>query len=102
MSVVLVGGMDRLERHYVSEAEKLGINLSVHTNRSSHLSSRVMSADAVVVFTNKVSHRLRKEVMKRARSGGVPVYHYHSCGVCTLRNCLNCLKKEEEKNAHTV
>jgi hypothetical protein len=92
MSVVLVGGMDRLERHYIIEAEKLGINLRVHTNKSSHLPSRVTSADAVIVFTNKVSHRLKREVMKKARSKQVPVYLQHSCGVCTLRDCLNCLK----------
>jgi hypothetical protein len=29
MSIALIGGMDRLARHYVSEAERLGIFLKV-------------------------------------------------------------------------
>jgi hypothetical protein len=41
-----------------------------------------------------VSHRARKEVVNMARSRNIPVFQYHSCGVCTLRDCLNCLHKK--------
>jgi len=93
MCVALIGGMDRLEQHYRSEAKKLGIELKVFNTSSAGIASKVQAADAVVIFTNKVSHRARKEVMNAARLRNLPVYQYHSCGVCTLRDCLNCIHK---------
>ena len=101
MSIALIGGMDRLERHYISEAEKLGIDLRVFTKSESQISSKIKNMDALVIFTNKVSHRVKKEAVNTAKAMNIPVFMYHSCGICTLRNCLNCLKntKGGTKNA---
>jgi hypothetical protein len=33
--------------------------------------------------------------MNLAETERIPVYMYHSCGVCTLRDCFNCLKRKE-------
>ena len=94
MCIALIGGMDRLERHYKSEAEKFGIELKVFNTSAAGIASKVKTADAVVIFTNKVSHRARKEVMSMVRSRNIPVYQYHSCGICTLRDCFNCIDKK--------
>jgi hypothetical protein len=94
MCIALIGGMDRLERHYRDEAQKFGIELTVFNSSTVGMASKVKNADAVVIFTNKVSHRVRKEVMNTARLRNIPVYQYHSCGVCTLRDCLNCLQQK--------
>ncbi|HLE41754.1 MAG TPA: DUF2325 domain-containing protein [Nitrospirota bacterium] len=94
MCIALIGGMDRLERHYKNEAEKFGVDLKVFNASAAGIASKVKAADAVVIFTNKVSHRARKEVVTMARSRNIPVFQYHSCGVCTLRDCLNCLHKK--------
>ncbi|MGD2080334.1 MAG: DUF2325 domain-containing protein [Nitrospirota bacterium] len=93
MSVVLVGGMNRLKRHYVREADRLGISLKVYNSPGVSMRSGVRNVDAVVMFTNKVSHRAKREVELAAREKDIPVYMHHSCGVCTLRDCLRCLKK---------
>ena len=94
MCVALIGGMDRLERHYKNEAEKFDIDLKVFNTSAAGIASKLKNVDAVVIFTNKVSHRARKEAMNIARSNNVPVYQYHSCGVCTLRECFNCLNNK--------
>jgi hypothetical protein len=91
MSIALIGGMDRLERHYITEAENLGISLKVFTKSESGLTSKIKNMDMIVIFTNKVSHRARKEVLTATKSRNIPVFMYHSCGICTLRDCLNCL-----------
>ena len=93
MCVALIGGMDRLERHYISEAEKFGIELRVFAKSESQIASKIKNMDALVIFTNKVSHKAKSEVMNMAKAKNIPVFMYHSCGVCTLRDCLNCLKK---------
>lgn len=91
MSIALIGGMDRLERHYRQEAARSGIELRVFSQSENNIAAKLKRFDALVIFTNKVSHRVRNEAMAAAKLNGIPVFQYHSCGVCTLRDCLNCL-----------
>ena len=92
MSIVLIGGMDRLEPQYLREAERAGVNLSVFTTAQNGIAAKLKHADAVVIFTNKVSHRAKNEAMTAARANDVPVFMHHACGVCTLRECLKCMQ----------
>lgn len=91
MCIALIGGMDRLEKHYLEEAERAGIDLRVFTRSEVNIGSKLKNMDAVVIFTNKVSHSVKKQAMNAAKSNAIPVFMHHSCGVCTLRDCLNCL-----------
>ncbi len=96
MSVALIGGMDRLVRNYIHEAKQAGINLKVFTKLETKLSAKVKNVDAIVIFTNKVSHKAKKEAMNAARLRNIPIFMHHSCGICTLRECFNHLKGTEE------
>ena len=91
MCIALIGGMDRLERHYIEEAKKMGVDLRVFTRQEANIGSKIKNADAMVIFTNKVSHKVKAQAIKEARANGIPVYMQHSCGVCSLRSCLDCL-----------
>ena len=93
MCVALIGGMDRLERNYISEAERMGVDLKVYTKSETGIASKIKNVDAVVIFTNKISHKAKREVTSIAKAKNIPVFMYHSCGICTMRDCLNCLKK---------
>lgn len=91
MCVALIGGMDRLERHYTGEAERAGVGLRVFSRSEVNIVAKLKNMDAMLIFTNKVSHRVKTEALKAAKMRGIPVYMQHSCGVCTLRDCLNCM-----------
>lgn len=88
MCIALIGGMDRLERHYLDEAKRAGRNLRVFTRSEVNIGSKLKNFDGVVIFTNKVSHQVKSV----AKAHDIPVFMHHSCGVCTLRECLKCLK----------
>lgn len=90
--MALIGGMDRLEKQYTLEAEKFGIKLKVFTKSKTDMASKIRHVDVLVIFTNKVSHRAKKEVVNLAKMRGIPVFMYHSCGICTLRYCFSCLR----------
>lgn len=94
MCIALIGGMDRLERDYINEAEKFGIKLKVYTKAQKGMSSKIKDVDCLIIFTNKVSHRAKLEAINVAKSMKIPVFMFHSCGICTFRNCLNCLIKK--------
>ena len=94
MCIGLIGGMDRLERHYRQEAEKFGIHLKVFSQAGADMASKIKNVDALIIFTNKVSHRAKKEAMSIDKSKNILVLLHHSCGICTLRECFHCLKKQ--------
>lgn len=92
MSIALIGGMDRLEQQYMKEAEKLGMELSVFSQAHHDISAKLKHSEAVVIFTNKISHRARNAAVSAAKSYDIPIYMHHACGVCTLRECLKCIR----------
>ncbi len=59
MSIVLVGGMDRLGSQYQKEAQKMGMQLQIFSQLGHNVGSRIKGADAVVIFTNMISHKAR-------------------------------------------
>lgn len=97
MCVALIGGMDRLERHYIEEAKKLGVELRVLTKPSKDVEKKVGRVDAVVIFTNKVSHELKERAKKCSFSKECLCVLCHSCGVSSLRKCLENLKKIKQQ-----
>ncbi len=88
MCAALIGGMDRLKREYMTEAEKSGVKLKCYTGKERSISGSLGKVDFVVLFTNKVSHKARKDVMAALRGTNVPVIMRHYCGVSTLREAL--------------
>jgi len=92
MCIAVIGGMLRLEQHYRQEAAEAGIELRVFNRPETGFGTKLKNVDALLIFTNKVSHRARHEAISVARSRDIPVFQTHSCGVCSLRNCLNCIK----------
>lgn len=92
MNIILIGGMDRLGEQYRTEAERHGMNLQIFSQNQSTMCSRIKNAGGVVIFTNKVSHQARDKAIKAAKKEGVPVFMHHSCGICSLRECLKCLE----------
>lgn len=95
MCIALIGGMDRLEKHYLEAAAAAGITLEIFNTSPVNFASKLKKADAMVIFTNKVSHQARNEAVQFAKARGIPVVMQHACGVCTLRNCLQCCMTEQ-------
>lgn len=91
MCVAVIGGMNRLERHYRQEATQAGIELRIFNESETNIGAKLKYVDALLIFTNKVSHRARKEALNAVKGRTIPVFMAHSCGICTLRDCLNCL-----------
>ena len=88
-TVTLIGGMDRLDRHYRQEAEKAGVNLKIFTRFEGNMDAKLLHSDALILFTNKISHQARNKVLCLAKAQNIQLFMFHTCGVCTLRECLD-------------
>jgi hypothetical protein len=77
MYIALSAGMDRLERHYLEEAAKLGVDLRVFTRSEAGSSSKIRNVEAMVIFTNEISHQVKKQAVNRAKANDIPVFMHH-------------------------
>ena len=78
------------------EAEKLGYELRVYNKPESRMVSKIANSEAVVLFTGKVSHEARNQVVAAAKARNIPLFMCHSCGVCSLRDCLACYARGQD------
>ena len=92
MSVIVVGGIERLGQQYRAEGERQGIDIQIFNQDEQNIYSTIKNSDGVVIFTNMISHQARKRAVKAAKNEKIPVLLHHSCGLCSLRECLNCLE----------
>ncbi len=92
MCVAVIGGVRRLGPHYLRAAERMGVELRLFNEPGAEMADKLYRADAMIIFTNMVSHNGRRLAKKAAKLHGIPVFMHHTCGLCTLRECLNCLK----------
>lgn len=88
MCAAVIGGMDRLKRDYINAAKRQGIKLKVFTGKENKIAPKLGRADLVILFTNQLSHAARKDVVNYAKSNDIKVAMSHSCGVSSLRRCL--------------
>ncbi|MHC1579584.1 MAG: DUF2325 domain-containing protein [Candidatus Alkanophagales archaeon] len=85
-SVIIVGGIGRLRRHYERAAAEFGFRAEVFEVHSARLESNVRNASGVIVFTDVNSKKLAETAVSIAKSAGVPV-------VLSRRSSVSALKK---------
>ena len=88
MCVTLIGGMDRLQKDYIAAAKETGHSLKCISRNERIFVDKIGNPDALIVFTNKVSHEAKRKAVQVARSRNIPLQMVHSCGVSSLRECL--------------
>ncbi len=69
-------------------AKEAGVDLKVFTGQERSIKSQLGELDMMILFTGKVSHAARQEVMKHARMYNIPLRMVHSSGVSSLRKCF--------------
>jgi ABC-type uncharacterized transport system substrate-binding protein len=80
--------MDRLQKDYIAAAKENGHSLKCISRNERNFVDKIGNPDALIVFTNKVSHEAKRKAVQVARSRNIPLQMVHSCGVSSLRECL--------------
>lgn len=89
MCVTLIGGMDRLKSEYIAAAKEHGCTLRCLSRNERNFVDKIGNPDAMIVFTNKISHEAKRKAVQLARTRKIPLRMVHSCGVSSLRECLS-------------
>ena len=88
MSVVVIGGNDRMASRYKDICESYRCKAKVFTQMPADLSSKLGTPDLMVVFTNTCSHKMVNLVNQTSEKHGIPVARIHNASVNALKTVL--------------
>jgi hypothetical protein len=89
MSVVIIGGHDRMVCQYKDICKEYGCKAKVYTQAESNLEGLIGRPDLIVLFTNPVSHKMAIIARKKAALYGIALAQSHSGSSSALRSILS-------------
>ena len=88
MSVVIVGGHDRMVRQYKEICEDRQWKAKVFTQMRTGLDKQIGCPDLLILFTNTVSHKMVNTAIQEAKRNNIPVARIHSSSASALHSVL--------------
>ncbi len=92
MSIVLVGGHDRMHDEYKGICAKRGVSVKVYTQMPARFDKAIGNPDGILLFTNTVSHKMIKTALKEAKRKNIPVLRSHKSSGNSLEELLQQLQ----------
>ncbi len=92
MSLLVIGGHERMERDYYKLAKSRGYKTKVYTTMSSKVKNSIGSPDAIVIFTSTVSHKMTKTVESQAKKRSIPIIRHKNSSKVAFNQCLEKLE----------
>ena len=88
MSVVIVGGHDRMVCQYKNICKKYHCKAKVFTQMSGNLKDKIGSPDLIVLFTNTVSHKMVQCALDEAEKCNADIVRCHTSSGSALNDIL--------------
>lgn len=88
MSVVLVGGNDRMSSKYKEICKSYNCKAKVFIKMPADFEGKLGSPDLVVIFTNAVSHKMVKGVNQKAEKHNFEIARVNTASVSALKSVL--------------
>ena len=88
MSVVIIGGHDRMHCQYKEICKKHGCKCKVFTQCPANFQNQIGSPDVIVVFTSTVAHKMLNVASIQAKKSGACMLHCTSSSAYALNDAL--------------
>ena len=88
MSVVIIGGHDRMVCQYKKICKEHKCKAKVFTQMPAKLSRQIGSPDLIILFTNTVSHKMVKCAVTEAERSNAEVIRCHTSSGSALNEIL--------------
>ena len=89
MSVVIVGGHDRMVCQYKEICKKHHCKAKVFTQMSANLRSQIGKPDLLILFTNTVSHKMVHTAVSEAEKCNANIVRCHTSSGTALNEILS-------------
>lgn len=93
MSIVLVGGHDRMHDIYRQICYKYGHKLKVFIKMPANFNKLIGNPDGLLLFTNTVSHKMVSIAVKEAKKKNIPIVRCHNSSAFSLEQSIKMLEQ---------
>lgn len=93
MSVVVIGGHERMIKQYKNVGKKYGCKVKVFTYNVPQLDKNIGNPDYLIMFTDVVSHKLVNTALKISRKRNVPTIRLHNSSLNSINDALEKITK---------
>ena len=97
MSLVIVGGHDRMHCKYKQICKKYGCKCKVFTQCPANFKNQIGCPDMLIVFTGTVAHKMVNVASVQAEKAGACIKHCHSSSGTALDDDLKSYFDEKHK-----
>ena len=88
MSIVIIGGNDRMARLYEDTCKAYGCKAKIFLHLKSELRRKIGTPDLMILFTSTVSHKMVNCAVEEAKKKSIPVCRCHTSSAAALENIL--------------
>ncbi len=88
MSVVIIGGNERMAGQYETICREQGCTAKVFTKERGSLKKKLGTPDLLILFISTVSHKMVRSVTQEAKRSSIPVARVHTSSATALRAAL--------------
>lgn len=89
MSVVIIGGNERMASRYEHICNDYGYKAKVYTKENGSMKRKLGNPDMLIVFMNTVSHKMVISAFQEAKKNNVPIAKVHAGSVSALQSVLS-------------
>lgn len=89
MSVVIIGGHDRMVCQYKKICKDHKCKVKIFTQMSANMRNQIGNPDLMVLFTNTVSHKMVRCAVVEAEKGNVDIVRCHTSSGNALSEILD-------------
>lgn len=88
MSIVIVGGNERMVCQYEDICKNHGCKAKVFVKEKGTLKKKMGCPDLLILFTNTVSHKMVNTAVMEAKRNNIPIERIHSSSANALTSVL--------------
>lgn len=89
MSIVIIGGNERMACQYADICKNYGCTAKVFTKENGALRKKIGVPDLLILFTNTVSHKMVISAVGEAKRNNIPIARVHSSSASALCGLLD-------------
>jgi len=89
MSIVIIGGNERMECKYKDICKSHGCDAKVFTKEKGMLKKKLGCPDLFILFMNTVSHNMVSSALEGAKRNNIPVARINSSSASALDRTLS-------------
>ena len=89
MSIVIVGGNERMVYQYQNICKNYGCKAKVFAKENGPIRKKIGNPDLLILFTNTVSHKMVLAAAQEAKRNNIPVARIHTSSAAALKGVLN-------------